>query len=88
MQQHVSNLQDQFGLKCIVSINHFLTIQRKVNQLISLCKNLKIDVVVSKHWENGGSGAIPLAQKVVELCDNEVSGLKFSYELDMPLLDK
>ena len=89
LQQHVSNLQDQFGLKCIVSINHFFNdTEKEVNQLISLCKNLKIDVVVSKHWENGGSGAIPLAQKVVELCDYKVSGLKFSYELDMPLLYK
>ncbi len=89
LQQHVSNLQDQFGLKCIVSINHFFNdTEKELNQLISLCKNLKIDAVLSRHWENGGSGAIPLAQKVAELCDNEVSNLKFSYELDMPLIDK
>ncbi len=89
LQQHVSNLRDQFSLKCIVSINHFFNdTEKELNQLISLCKNHRIDVVVSKHWENGGSGAIPLAQKVVELCDKEVSNLKFSYELDMPLIDK
>lgn len=80
--RHYKNITEVYKLPCVVAINHFPTdTDAEVNYLFSKCKELSIPVEHSKVWAKGGLGAIELAEKVVELCNNE-SLFEFSYSLE------
>ncbi len=89
LRRHVSNLRKGFGLPCVVSINHFSNdTDSEIKKLIELCDKLQVPVALSKHWEKGGEGAKDLAEKVVTLADQSSEAFKFTYDLDMPLIEK
>jgi methylenetetrahydrofolate dehydrogenase (NADP+)/methenyltetrahydrofolate cyclohydrolase/formyltetrahydrofolate synthetase len=46
-----------------------------------------MDAVVSRHWMEGGKGAIALAEAVVKACEKP-SNFKFLYPLDIPVKEK
>ena len=79
--RHYKNITEVYKLPCVVAINHFPTdTYAEVNYLFSKCKEFSIPVEHSKVWAKGGLGAIELAEKVVELCNNQ-SSFEFSYTL-------
>ncbi|MGH1357464.1 MAG: formate--tetrahydrofolate ligase [Burkholderiaceae bacterium] len=87
--RHVRNIKDNFGLPCVVSVNHFTADTDAEHALIKQkLDELKVPVVTARHWAEGGAGAAELAHKVVELCDGPTPTLQFTYEDDASLLDK
>jgi methylenetetrahydrofolate dehydrogenase (NADP+)/methenyltetrahydrofolate cyclohydrolase/formyltetrahydrofolate synthetase len=46
-----------------------------------------MDAVVSRHWMEGGKGAIALAEAVIKACDKP-SNFKFLYPLDVSIKEK
>jgi formate--tetrahydrofolate ligase len=86
--RHVQNVQDVYGLPCVVSINQFVSdtpaelalLEEKVNALGA-------EVVLASHWADGGKGAEDLAHKVVELCERD-SAMTFVYPDDASLWEK
>jgi formate--tetrahydrofolate ligase len=89
LERHVENVQNVFGIPCVVSINHFTQdTPAEVEMLKSRMSKLGVKVVLATHWANGGKGAAELANIVVELCDRKQSAMKFVYELEDPLWDK
>jgi len=89
LARHFHNLTQQFGLPCVVAINHFTSdteteislLQRKVGELGSRA-------VVSRHWAEGGRGAEDLAREVLATLEHETSEFRFLYEDHAPLWDK
>lgn len=78
--RHVDNIQNVFGLPCVVAINRFPTDAEAELKLIEdECSKQGVNVKLSEVWAKGGEGALDLADEVLRLID-EPSELKFAYE--------
>jgi len=88
MEKHITNIQEHFGLPCVVAINHRTEDSAaEIALLKSTAAQYGVEVITARHWALGGSGATELAHAVVELCD-QPSRLRFAYEDNLPLIDK
>jgi len=88
LERHIANIQGVYGLPCVVSINRFDTDSAAELELLESRVNaLGVDVVLATHWADGGTGAVALANAVVELCDRP-SEMTYVYEDSMSLWDK
>lgn len=91
---HCTNLRDIFGLTPVVCVNRFPSdTDEEMAAALDHLHGLGIAAVESTHWADGGTGAIPLAEAVVEAAENAGDGdaaqrARYSYELDAPLEDK
>lgn len=89
LKRHLTNIQDQFGLPCIVAINHFVSDSDAEIQLLKeKVVALGSQAIICKHWSEGGAGAEELAHAVVDMVDNKPSNFRFLYDVDAPLWDK
>ena len=88
LYKHVDNLKNKFNQNVVVAINKFPT---DTNNEIEFLKNElnKKDILVelTNVWAEGGKGAIELAEKVIELCENKLN-LKFIYQIDEDIKTK
>ena len=81
LERHFNNMQNNFGLPCIICINHFVNdTDAEVELLKSKAESMGAKVVVSKHWADGGAGAEDLAKTVVEIVDSHSGKHKYVYE--------
>ena len=86
--QHVSNVQDVYGLPAVVAINAFPTdTQAELDLVEARCKELGVNVVLSEVWAKGGEGGRALADEVCRLCE-EPSDFRFAYDLQMTIEEK
>ena len=86
--QHVSNIQDVFGLPAVVAINAFPTDTPAELELVQAkCRELGVNAVLAEHWAKGGEGATALAEEVVRVCD-QPSEFKFSYDVEQGIEEK
>ncbi|MDB2705411.1 formate--tetrahydrofolate ligase [Pseudomonadota bacterium] len=89
LKRHLSNMQDQFGLKCIVAINHFLQdTDAEIELVKTTVESYGAEAFIAKHWAGGGAGAEELAHAVVASLDENTKACQFLYEDDLPLIDK
>lgn len=69
--KHVENMQNLFGIPCVVAINKFpLDTDAEIKLIETKCKELGVNVVLSDVWAKGGEGAVDLAHEVVRLAEN------------------
>ncbi len=88
LERHVNNVTNNYGLPCVVSVNHRThDTDAEVKLLMERVAKLGCKVVIAKHWAEGGIGAEDVARIVVDLCEQK-SNFKFVYEDDIPLWDK
>ncbi len=89
LERHMNNIQEHYGLPCVVCINHFTfdtdaevaMLQKRVEELGGKC-------VVSKHWADGGAGAEDLAHAVIDVVDNNPGEHTFVYDENLPVMEK
>ena len=88
--RHVSNIKNVYKLPCVVAVNRFPTdTDAEIDFIISKCKELGVNTVLSTVWADGGKGGVELAKEVVRLCEEEDnSGFTFSYEDDTTIEEK
>lgn len=78
--RHVDNIQNVFGLPCVVAINRFPSdTQAELDLIASECEKLGVNVRLSEVWAKGGEGALELADEVMRLID-EPNDFRFAYE--------
>jgi formate--tetrahydrofolate ligase len=88
LERHVENVQKNYGIRCVVSINQFTSdTPAEVELLKTRMGKLGAPVVLASHWADGGKGAAELARKIVDLCDG-ASTVQYVYEDDDSLWDK
>jgi formate--tetrahydrofolate ligase len=88
LERHVENVQKNYGIPCVVSINKFNTdTQAEVDLLKSRMAKMGVPVVLATHWGEGGKGAAELARIVVGLCE-QPADVKFVYDDADTLWDK
>ena len=87
--RHVANIKNVYKLPCVVAVNRFPTdTDNEIEFIISKCKELGVNTVLSDVWAKGGEGGVELAKEVVRLCDEEQGDFTFSYELTGTIEDK
>ena len=80
LERHVDNVQNVYGIPCVVSINRFsFDTPAEIELLQSKMKKIGVPVVLATHWGDGAKGAAELAKIVVALCEKPN---KFSYVYD------
>ena len=79
LTKHIDNMH-KFGLPTVVAINAFPTDTEKELLFVKeKCEAIGAEVAVSKVWEQGGTGGIVLAEKVLE-ASNKKSNFNYIYD--------
>lgn len=89
LYKHIDNIRGRFGLNVIVAINKYNT--DKENELEFVQNELakrEIPSSVVESWEKGGEGALDIANKIVELADQEEDKFEYIYNLDEAIVEK
>ena len=88
LERHVHNVTKNYGMPCVVSVNHFIYDTDKEHALLrDKLSQLGVPVILAKHWADGGKGAAEVAKKVIELCEGK-NDFHFVYEDADPLWEK
>lgn len=89
LRKHIENAK-QFGLKVVVAVNKFATdTQAELELIVRHAREAGADAAVpTDHWAQGGAGAVPLAQALIEQLDHSESQFRFLYELEQPIAAK
>lgn len=78
--RHVDNIQNVFGLPCVVAINRFPTdTEAELALIAEECEKLGVNVKLSEVWARGGQGALELADEVMRLVE-QPHEFSFAYE--------
>jgi formate--tetrahydrofolate ligase len=89
LERHVTNVQQHFGLPCMVAINHFSSdTEDEIERVRQRMLRREVPVEVSRHWAEGGAGAEDLARAVVDLIATAPSDFRFAYDESATLWDK
>ncbi len=89
LERHYKNITTQYGLPCVVCINHFTADTPAELALIETkVASLGGRAVVARHWAQGGAGAEVLAEAVLELVENNRGEHRYVYDDNMGLWDK
>lgn len=97
---HIENLR-KFNLPIVVSINKFDNdTEDKIKEIKDYCNNLNVKAITTTSYRDGGSGAIDLAQAVVDTIGKEdaktmtnveklsINNFDFIYPLNIPIKEK
>jgi formate--tetrahydrofolate ligase len=89
LERHVSNVRNQYGLPCVVSVNHFTADSDAEHSLLAKkMAALDVPLVLARHWAEGGAGATDVARKVVEMVAKGAPNFRFVYDDKQTLWDK
>ncbi len=82
---HHINTVRKAGISPVVCINAFYTdTDAEIAKVRELAEAAGAKVALSRHWEQGGDGALEFADAVIAACE-EKTEFKFLYELDEPI---
>ena len=88
LERHLGNIKNHYGLPCVVAINHRTEdTPAEISLLEQACAAYGAQVVVAKHWAEGGAGAVELANAVVALCE-QPNQFQFVYPETATLWEK
>jgi len=86
--QHVENVTKVYKLPAVVAINAFPNdTKAELDMVEEKCRELGVNVALSRVWAMGGAGASELADEVLRLCSNG-NGFEEAYDLDMSIREK
>lgn len=88
LKKHIESISG-FGLPYVVAINRFITdTELETNTLIEMCQAEAIPVALTEVWEKGGAGGIELAEKLLEVIDQNENTFTHLYDLSDSLEKK
>jgi len=88
LERHIDNIQQVYGLPCVVAINHRShDTDAELALVTERVAKKGCRAIVARHWAQGGLGAEELGHEVVRLADKP-SQMKFVYEERASLWDK
>lgn len=90
LAKHIANAK-AYGLPVVVAINKMSSDSDNEHQVIreEALKAGAVDAIVSNHWEEGGQGAVDLAQGVIAASNREdLKNFKFLYDTAPSVEDK
>ena len=90
LDRHLHIVREVFGLPCVVAANHFVADSAAEHALLRERMAARgVPYAVSRHWTEGGAGAVELAREVVALCQRSAPRTpRFVYDDGDSLWDK
>ena len=89
LERHIDNMTREFGLPCVVALNHFVhDTAAEVALLQARVAATGVPLVVARHWAEGGRGAEDLARAVVACATPPGPAQQFLYPDAATLWDK
>jgi formate--tetrahydrofolate ligase len=88
LDRHLHNVKENYGLPCVVAINH--RTEDTAAEIALLKESASVHgakVVEARHWAEGGKGAAELAHEVVALCE-QPNKFRFVYDEKETLWNK
>ncbi len=80
LERHIQNLK-KFGLNPIVALNHFVhDTQAEIDVIKELCDTENVQMLVARHWAEGGKGAEDLAHAVKAELSKPKPRLSLTYD--------
>ena len=87
--KHIENLKEKFGVNVIVAINKFnQDTENEIETLRKILEKENVELSLVESWSKGGEGAIDLAEKVVNLCEEKENEFKYIYNLEDTIKEK
>ena len=88
LYRHIDNLKNKFGLNVIVALNRYNQDTEKEIEFVEQKLNEKgVELSLVEGWAKGGEGAIDIANKLVNLAEQE-EDFKYMYNLDESIKSK
>jgi len=88
LKRHIENIQ-KFGMKPIVTVNRFSDDKEwEIGEVKAYVHYIGAPVVVSEGYTKGSKGAMELAEKVLQLVQENGNRFKFLYPLTLSLREK
>lgn len=89
MDKHIRNLK-KFGQSIVVAINRFDTdSNEEIAMIMRHCRQMEVECAINNAYNEGGKGAMALAQLVVDTIDRHPSQpLRFAYADDDSIVEK
>lgn len=82
---HHIDIVKKSGVSPVVCINSFATDTKdEIRMIKELCEGAGARVAVSRHWEQGGEGALELADAVMDACEDK-NEFKPLYDWSLPM---
>lgn len=89
LERHLTNLQNHFGVRCVVAINHFIQdSDAEIDLIKTKVESFGATAIIAKHWAHGGAGAEALAEYVAAELEQANDEFQFLYQDEEPLWDK
>lgn len=87
LEVHIDNLK-KFTSHIVVALNKFKSdTDEEIDMIKKFCESKGVAFSISETYLQGGVGAVVLADKIIEVCEEE-NDFKQLYELSEPLTDK
>ncbi len=88
LEKHMENIQ-KYGVPVVVTLNSFITDTEAETEFVKhFCEERGCEFALSRVWEKGGEGGIPLAEKVLETLETKESHFRLLYEDSLSLKEK
>lgn len=88
LEKHIENIQ-KYGVPVVVTLNSFVTDTEAETEFVKhFCEERGCEFALSRVWEKGGEGGIPLAKKVLETLETKESDFRLLYEDSLSLKEK
>lgn len=88
IEKHIENMK-KYNLPVIVALNKFASdTDNEILLMEEWAKTIGVDFSLTEVWEKGGNGAIDLANKLVNIVENNNKELEFIYKDEDSIEDK
>ena len=86
---HIDIITKVYGLPLVVTLNKYSSdSNNEINTVLNILREKEIPVEINDAWGQGSKGAIKLAEKVMELCEEDNSGFSFAYNANDTIENK
>lgn len=83
LARHIKSMK-RYNIPVVVAINRFMAdTEAELTKLVELCAEIDTKAVVANVWAKGGTGALDLAQTVIETCDKDVAPVELYAKEDL-----
>lgn len=83
LARHIKSMK-RYNIPVVVAINRFMAdTEAELTKLVELCAEIDTKAVVADVWAKGGTGALDLAQTVIETCDKDVAPVELYAKEDL-----
>ncbi|MDL2300760.1 formate--tetrahydrofolate ligase [Lachnospiraceae bacterium OttesenSCG-928-D06] len=88
LEKHIENIQ-KYKVPVVVTLNSFVTdTEEEIDFIKQYCEERNCEFAISRVWELGGEGGIPLAQAVLHTLEKKESNFEPLYKNDLSLKEK